>query len=120
MLKALDRTRVRSIETAIRSAWTTARGFWLASALAALSLLLVVSNEILSSRNQSLQDDINQRQQVINQAVQLSRLNENLIRALATAAASNNDDKIRALLATQGISYTVTPPSQAAAAAKSP
>lgn len=71
--------------------------------LAGFSLLLVIVYIVLVQDNRSVQLEVNQRQQFINQSVQLGRINEALIRALATAAVKNNDDKLRDLLAQRGI-----------------
>jgi hypothetical protein len=70
---------------------------------------MVVTNVVLVSNNQSIQAEVNQRQQFINQSIQLSRLNEALVRLLATAAINAKDDKLRNLLAQQGITVTFTP-----------
>jgi hypothetical protein len=53
--------------------------------------------------NRSVQLQVNQRQQFINQSLELGRVNDALIRALAAAAVKNNDDKLRNLLAQSGI-----------------
>jgi hypothetical protein len=82
---------------------------WTATALAAVSLALVVVNGAMFTSNQSAQAEVNNRQQFINQSVQIARVEENLAKALA-AVATNGDDKVRDLLAEQGITYTVTPP----------
>jgi len=87
--------------------------YWGSVVLAALSLVLVVTNVVLVSNNQSIQADVNQRQQFINQSMQLSRVNEALVRALASEAVNAKDDKVRDLLAQQGITVTVTPPGTA-------
>ena len=71
--------------------------------LSALSLILVIAYIILVQDNRSVQLEVNRRQQFINQSVQLGRINEALIRALAAAAVSNKDDKLRDLLADNGI-----------------
>jgi len=77
--------------------------------LAGLTLILVFLNVWLVLSDQSRQAEINQRQQYINQSIRLSRINEGLVRALATAAATNKDDKLRKLLTDQGINFTYTP-----------
>ena len=62
-------------------------------------------------------------QQFINQSIQLGRVNDALIRALATMAVSNNDDKLRDLLAQSGITINPTtgaPEREAAPAAAAP
>jgi len=71
--------------------------------LSGFSLVLVVVYIILVQDNRSVQLEVNRRQQFINQTTQLGRVNEALIRALAAAAVSNKDDKLRDLLTQQGI-----------------
>ena len=77
--------------------------YWVAVGLSGLTLLLVVAYIVLVQDNRTVQAQVNQRQQFINQSTQLSRVNEALIRALATAAISNKDDRLRDLLAQNGI-----------------
>lgn len=83
--------------------------FWVSTVLAALSVVLVISNGVLFLANQEAQAAINRRQQFINQSAQLDRLNEALVRALATYAANNKDDQLRDLLAQHGITFQVNP-----------
>ena len=71
--------------------------------LAGFSLILVVVYIILVQNNRSVQLEVNQRQQFINQSVQLGRISEALVRAIAAAAAAHNDDKLRDLLTQNGI-----------------
>ena len=78
---------------------------------------------VLIQGNRSVQSEVNQRQQFINQSIQLGRVNDALIRALATMAVSNNDDKLRDLLAQSGITINPTtgaPEREAAPAAAAP
>ncbi len=77
--------------------------------IAGLGLVFVIVNIFLFSANRAIQGQVNDRQQFINQSVQLDRLNRELIAALASYAARNNDDQIRNLLASQGITITVNP-----------
>jgi hypothetical protein len=79
-----------------------------AVSLGAVTLALVVTYIILVQSNRSTQAEVNQRQQFINQSIQLGRINDTLIRALATTAVNNNDDKLRELLAQSGITINVT------------
>ena len=72
-------------------------------ALSGITLVLVVAYIVLAQENRSVQAEVSQRQQYINQSIQLGRINDALIRALATAAVDNNDDKLRELLAQNGI-----------------
>jgi hypothetical protein len=78
---------------------------WLYRVLVALSgitLILVVAYILLVQDERTIQAEVNQRQQFINQSIQLGRVNEALIRALAANA--GKDDKLRELLAQNGIS----------------
>jgi hypothetical protein len=77
-------------------------------ALSGITLVLVVVYIVLFQDNRSVQSEINQRQQFINQSIQLGRINDALIRALAATAVSDNDDKLRGLLAQNGIAINPT------------
>lgn len=87
--------------------WSAA--FWGATGLGALAVLLIIANTVLLSRNQTLQVEVNQRQQFINESVRLGGIDNNLIRALASASVTNHDDKLRAILAEAGVTFTVNP-----------
>jgi hypothetical protein len=92
-------------------------------ALSGITLILVVVYIVLIQDNRSVQAEINQRQQFINQSIQLGRINDALIRALAATAVSNKDDKLRDLLAQNGITINPTtgaPEREAAPAAAAP
>jgi hypothetical protein len=77
-------------------------------ALSGITLLLVVAYIVVIQDNRSVQAEVNQRQQFINQSIQLGRINDTLIHALATTAVSNKDDKLRDLLAQNGITINPT------------
>ena len=77
--------------------------YWMTVGLSAAAGALVVAYIILVPNNRTMQAEVNRRQQFINQSVQLGRINEVLIRALAAAAVTNKDDKLRDLLADNGI-----------------
>jgi hypothetical protein len=77
--------------------------YWMTVGLSAAAGALVVTYIVLVQDNRAVQADVNRRQQFINQSVQLGRVNEVLIRALAATAVSNKDDKLRDLLADYGI-----------------
>ena len=82
---------------------------WLERLLVALSgitLILVVAYIVLVQDDHTMQAEVNQRQQFINQSIQLGRVDEALIRALAANA--GKDDKLRELLAQNGISINAT------------
>jgi hypothetical protein len=76
-------------------------------ALSGITLILVVVYLVLIEQNRSVQAEVNQRQQFINQSIQFGRVNEALVRMLATVAVNDKDDKLRDLLAQNGI--TINP-----------
>ena len=95
----------------------------LLAGLAGITLVLAVVYIVLVQENRSVQAEVNQRQQFINQSIQLGRINDALIRALAAEAVNNNDDKLRELLAQNGITINPTtgaPERQATPAAAAP
>ena len=97
--------------------------YWVTVGLSGATLVLVVAYIILVQDNRSVQAEVNQRQQFINQSIQLGRINDALIRALAAAAVEQNDDKLRELLAQNGITINPTtgaPERQATPAAAAP
>ena len=82
---------------------------WLERLLVALSgitLILVVAYIVLVQDDHTMQAEVNQRQQFINQSIQLGRVDEALIKALAANA--GKDDKLRQLLVQNGISINAT------------
>ena len=82
---------------------------WLERLLVALSgitLILVVAYIVLVQDDHTMQAEVNQRQHFINQSIQLGRVDEALLRALAANA--GKDDKLRELLAQNGISINAT------------
>ena len=97
--------------------------YWVTVGLSGVTLVLVVAYIILAQDNRTIQAEVNQRQQFINQSIQLGRINDTLIRALAASAVDNNDDKLRELLAQNGITINPTtgaPERQATPAAAAP
>ena len=88
-------------------------------ALSGITLILVVVYIVVIQDNRSVQSEVNQRQQFINQSIQLGRVNDALIRALAATAVSNKDDKLRDLLAQNGITINPTTGAPERAAASS-
>ena len=82
--------------------------YWMTVGMSAAAGALVVAYIILVQDNRTVQAEVNRRQQFINQSIQLGRINEVLIRALATTAVSKNDDKLRDLLAENGITINAS------------
>jgi hypothetical protein len=77
-------------------------------ALSGITLILVVAYIVVIQDNRTVQAAINQRQQFINQSIRFDRIDDALIRALAATAVSNKDDKLRELLAQNGITINPT------------
>lgn len=77
--------------------------------LAALILVLVVVDVLLGFGNQSLRLEVSERQQFIAQSMQLEGLHREIITTLATVALKTNDEKLKGLLASQGISFGAEP-----------
>ena len=82
--------------------------YWVTVGLSGVTLVLVVAYIILAQDNRTIQAEVNQRQQFVNQSMQLGRINEALIRALAAGAVNDKDDKLRDLLAQNGITINPT------------
>lgn len=79
------------------------------AAAAALALVLVVADFVVAEINRSAQVEINSRQQYINQGIELSRVNQALVRAIAVAAVKDKDSKLGTLLNDQGITVSTAP-----------
>jgi ABC-type cobalamin transport system permease subunit len=93
-------------------------GVWIYRVVVALSgitLILVVVYLVVGEQNRTVQAKINERQQFINQSLEFARINQALVRAMATVASNDKDDKLRAVLAQNGI--TINPKTGAPAAA---
>ena len=86
------------------------KGKTILTALAVLMLVLVVVNILLSLGNQSLRAEVSERQQFITQSIQLESLHREIVTVLATGALKTNDQQLKSLLASQGISFDPTPP----------
>jgi hypothetical protein len=82
---------------------------WVLSGLAGLALVLVIINIVLFTGNRSIQAEVNTRQQFINQSLQLDRLNRDLVTALANLASRINDEQLKNLLTSHGITFSVNP-----------
>ncbi len=81
----------------------------LLSALVALGAMFSLYQ---SGENEALAAEVMERQKTINGALQLSKFNNQLIRALAGVAAQTNDVQIRTMLAEQGITFEINAPQQ--------
>lgn len=86
------------------------------TALSVLVLLLVIANIVVGVGNQSLQNDVNERQQLIGHTMQVEALNRQLINVLASLALKNNDQELRAVLASAGVNLPTAAPASAKAA----
>ncbi len=88
--------------------------FWLLVLLSAATIGLALVNGMLFVSNRSLQAAVNNRQQFVIQSIQLETLYREMIKTLADLSARNNDEQLRDLLKTHGITFTVNPPAPSA------
>ena len=80
---------------------------WLLAILAALCLGLNVYNTIAADQLRSLRGEVQQRQAYLTQGLRMRQVNNQLINALANVAASQDDEAIRQMLASEGVTYSV-------------
>jgi len=71
--------------------------------LAVLILVLELVNVLLTVGNQSLRVQLAERQQFINQSIQMEAVYREIVTAVASVAVRTNDEKLKGLLASQGI-----------------
>ena len=81
--------------------------------LAALILVLALADILLGLGNQSLRVEVSERQQFIAQSMQLEGLHREIVTTLATVALKTNDEKLKGLLASQGITFGAGPGAEA-------
>jgi hypothetical protein len=84
--------------------------FWGLTALAVVIAALIAVNMLLFNENRTRQAEVNQRALFIQQTVPLETLSREIAVALAQLSARTQDEQIRALLGSLGISVTVTAP----------
>jgi hypothetical protein len=93
--------------------------FWILTGLAGTIAVLIAVNMYLFGGNRDVQMEVNQRALFIQQTVPLENLSREIAVALAQLSARSQDDQIRALLASLGITVTVNaPPPQTVPAAE--
>ena len=83
------------------------RFFSISATLTLLAFALVV---VLFVSNEMLRQQVAQRQEEINQSLALSTIYSRLVISLEMAAARDNDDRIRTLLAQRGVSFDLRSP----------
>jgi hypothetical protein len=94
--------------------------YWSLVGASVLVALFVGANIALVQVNRGIQAEVNARQQYIQQTVQLQTLNQEIIRALVELAVRNNDQDVKALLGSNGITFTVNAPAVAPAPGPKP
>jgi hypothetical protein len=97
--------------------------FWILTVLAVLVAVLIAVNMVLFGNNRQVQTEVNERALFIQQTVPLEALSRDIAVALAQLGARSQDEQIRALLSSLGITVSVNaPPPQPspAAAARAP
>jgi hypothetical protein len=81
-----------------------------------LVMVLALVNVALFQGNAALQAQVSERQVYIQQSLQLEGLYREMVKALAELSAQNSDERLKALLASQGITFNVNQRSATAAA----
>jgi hypothetical protein len=89
--------------------------FWTVTTLAVLTAIFVVANMVLFTINRNAQAEFAARQEYIQQTVQLEGLYRDIVKALADLSVRNQDEDLKGLLASQGISVTINAPPAPAA-----
>jgi hypothetical protein len=80
--------------------------------LAFITCVLVGVNMYLFSENQVLQRAVAERQQFITQSIQIQALAREIVTALANLAAKNNDEQLKQMLISHGITVAGIPAGQ--------
>ncbi len=93
--------------------------FWTLTVVAVATAILVVVNMYRFSANRQLQSEVNLRNLFIQQSVPLENVSREIALALAQLGVQSQDEQIRALLSSLGISVQVGPPAAPAAPAES-
>ncbi len=78
-------------------------------AIAWLVLALVVANIVLSQKNRALALENGRQQQFVQSTVPLDALNKEIVKALVELSLKNQDEQLRSLLASNGITFNFTP-----------
>jgi hypothetical protein len=84
--------------------------FWILTLLAAVVAALVGVNMVLFGKNRQAQLEVNQRALFVQQSVPLETLSREIAVALAQLGVRSQDEQIRALLSSLGITVTVNAP----------
>lgn len=90
--------------------------FLVLTAVGALALLATLANIGLVRGNRALQADANGRAQFVQQTVQLQGLYQDIVKAIADLSVRNKDEALRDVLTQEGITVSINPPADAAAA----
>lgn len=85
---------------------------WRQNGLGLLALILALANLVQGYYNRKLQDDVVSGQAQLGKAQTLANVNNSLVQLLAKAAAENNDNDIRDLLARNGVTFKANAPVQ--------
>lgn len=87
--------------------------FWILTVLAIAQAALVAANMLSFTENRKVQTDVNQRAQQIMQATQMEQLTRDMALALAQLAARSQDEQIRGMLRSAGVTVQINEPAAA-------
>lgn len=94
--------------------------FWGLTFLAVIIAALIAVNMLLFGENRKVQTEVNQRALFIQQTVPLETLSREIAVALAQLSVRTQDEQLRALLSSLGITVTVNAPAPQPAPAPAP
>lgn len=92
---------------------------WVLTVVAAATAAMVLANMVRFSANRQLQSEVSQRNLFIQQSIPLENLGREIALALAQLGVRSQDEQIRTLFNSLGISVQVNPPAAAPATADS-
>lgn len=92
---------------------------WVLMVVAVATATTVVVNMVRFSANRQLQSEVNQRNLYIQQSIPLENLGREIALALAQLGVRSQDEQIRALFNSLGISVQVNPPAGESAPSES-
>ena len=73
-------------------------------------LALVVTNIVLAQKNRAMTQENARQQKFVQGTVPLDALNKEIVKALAELSVKNQDEQLRTLLASNGITFNLNPP----------
>ncbi len=83
--------------------------YWFLVTAAALAVVLAAVNVTLSTGNRRIQAEVSSRHQFVQQSIQLEGLYRDMVKRLADLSAKSNDEQLRRMLETHGVTVSRNP-----------